>query len=55
MDPTAQFKENQKAAWSTFALFESMTGTVAPRLVSFAGSSPGRACWTSAAEPVWSG
>jgi len=41
MDPTAQFKENQKAAWSTFALFESMTGTVAPRLVSFAGIKPG--------------
>ena len=37
MDPTAQFKENQKAAWSSFALFENMTGTVAPRLVSFAG------------------
>ena len=33
MDPTAQFKENQKAAWSSFALFENMTGTVAPRLV----------------------
>jgi len=41
MDPTAQFKENQKAAWSSFALFESMTGTVAPRLVSFAGIKPG--------------
>src|SRR4029079_18861712 len=41
MDPTAQFKENQKGAWSTFGLFESMTGTVAPRLVSFAGIKPG--------------
>jgi SAM-dependent methyltransferase len=41
MDPTAQFKENQKVAWSTFALFENMTGTVAPRLVSFAGIKPG--------------
>ena len=41
MDPTAQFKENQKVAWSTFGLFESMTGTVAPRLVSFAGIKPG--------------
>ena len=40
MDPTAQFKENQKVAWSSFALFESMTGTVAPRLVSFAGIKP---------------
>ena len=41
MDPTAQFKENQKVAWSSFALFENMTGTVAPRLVSFAGIKPG--------------
>jgi SAM-dependent methyltransferase len=41
VDPTAQFKENQKAAWSSFALFENMTGTVAPRLVSFAGIKPG--------------
>lgn len=43
MDPTAQFKEQQKAAWSSFALFESMTGTVAPRLVSFAGIKAGAA------------
>jgi SAM-dependent methyltransferase len=41
MDPTAQFKENQKVAWSSFALFENMTGTVAPRLVSFAGIKSG--------------
>lgn len=41
MDPTAQFKEQQKAAWANFALFENMTGTVAPRLVAFAGVKPG--------------
>jgi ubiquinone/menaquinone biosynthesis C-methylase UbiE len=41
MDPTAQFKEQQKVAWSSFALFENMTGTVAPRLLSFAGIKPG--------------
>ena len=41
MDPTAQFKEQQKAAWSNFALFENMTGTVAPRLVAFAGIKAG--------------
>jgi SAM-dependent methyltransferase len=37
MDPTAQFKEQQKVVWSNFALFENMTGSVASRLVSFAG------------------
>ncbi len=41
MDPTAQFKEQQKVAWSNFALFENFTGSVAPRLVSFAGIKPG--------------
>jgi len=41
MDPTAQFKEQQKAAWANFALFENLTGTVAPRLVSFAGIKAG--------------
>ena len=41
MDPTAQFKEQQKVVWSNFALFENMTGTVAPRLVSFAGIKSG--------------
>ena len=41
MDPTAQFKENQKVAWSSFAVFESMTGSVAPRLASFAGIKSG--------------
>ena len=37
MDPITQFKEQQKAAWSNFAILENMTGTVAPRLVKFAG------------------
>lgn len=41
MDPTAQFKEQQKVAWSNFMLFENMTGIVAPRLVSFAGIKAG--------------
>ena len=41
MDPTAQFKEQQKVAWSTFGLFENMTGSVASRLVSFAEIKPG--------------
>jgi SAM-dependent methyltransferase len=41
MDPISQFKENQKMAWSTFALLESMTGTVAPKLVRFAEISNG--------------
>jgi SAM-dependent methyltransferase len=41
MDPTAQFKEQQKVAWSNFALFENMTGSVAARLVSFAGVAAG--------------
>jgi SAM-dependent methyltransferase len=37
MDPTAQFKEQQKINWANFSLFENMTGSVAARLVSFAG------------------
>jgi SAM-dependent methyltransferase len=41
MDPIAQFKEGQKAAWSTFAVLESLTATVAPRLVRFAGIGTG--------------
>jgi SAM-dependent methyltransferase len=41
MDPIAQFKENQKAAWSNFMLLESFTGTVAPRLVKWAGITKG--------------
>jgi SAM-dependent methyltransferase len=41
MDPTSEFKQQQKAAWSSFALFENMTGSVASRLVSFAGIKPG--------------
>jgi SAM-dependent methyltransferase len=36
MDPISQFKENQKFAWSTFALLENMTATAAPKLVRFA-------------------
>lgn len=36
MDPISQFKENQKTAWSTFAVLENMTGSVAPKLVRFA-------------------
>lgn len=36
MDPLAPFKEQQKAAWSNFSILESITGTVAPRLVRFA-------------------
>jgi ubiquinone/menaquinone biosynthesis C-methylase UbiE len=43
MDPIAQFKEIQKAAWANFAILESVTGTVAPRLVRFAGIVPGAA------------
>jgi SAM-dependent methyltransferase len=36
MDPISQFKENQKIAWASFAVVESMTATVAPKLVRFA-------------------
>lgn len=41
MDPIAQFKEQQKAAWSNFSILESVTGTAAPRLVRFAGIAAG--------------
>lgn len=41
MDPLAQFKENQKVAWSGFAALENFTAATAPRLVSFAGVGPG--------------
>lgn len=37
MDPTAPFKEQQKVTWSNFSIFENVTASVAPRLVSFAG------------------
>ena len=37
MDPIAQFKENAKRSWSTFAPTEMFTGTGAPRLVKLAG------------------
>ena len=36
-DPIAQLKENAKQAWSTFAPTEMLSGSVAPRLVKFAG------------------
>src|SRR5499427_10472003 len=41
MDPTEQFKEQQKINWANFSLFENMTGSVAARLVSFAGIKAG--------------
>jgi SAM-dependent methyltransferase len=37
MDPIAQFKQTAKAGWAGFAPTEPLTGTVAPRLVRFAG------------------
>ncbi|MDP9149307.1 MAG: class I SAM-dependent methyltransferase [Myxococcota bacterium] len=37
MDAIAQFKENAKQGWSTFAPTEMVTGSVAPHLVKFAG------------------
>jgi SAM-dependent methyltransferase len=43
MDPITQFKEQQKAAWSNFAILENMTGMAAPRLVKFAGIKAGSA------------
>jgi SAM-dependent methyltransferase len=43
MDPIAQFKENAKVAWSGFAVLESATGLVAPRLVKFASIPQGSA------------
>jgi len=42
MDPIAQFKEGAKQAWSTFAPLEMITGSVAPRLVRFAGVERGK-------------
>jgi len=42
MDPIAQFKEGAKQAWSTFAPLEMITGSVAPRLVKYAGVERGR-------------
>lgn len=41
MDPISQFKENQKMAWSSFALLQAMTASVAPKLVKFAGVTEG--------------
>jgi SAM-dependent methyltransferase len=41
MDAIAQFKENAKQAWSTFASIEMVTGSVATRLVKFAGIARG--------------
>lgn len=41
MDPIAQFKENAKQAWSTFAPTEMLTASVAPNLVRFAGITRG--------------
>lgn len=41
MDPIVQFKENQKTAWSNFMLLETFTGSVAPRLVKWAGVTKG--------------
>ncbi len=41
MDAIGQFKEMAKAAWSSFAVFESMTATSAPRLVKRAGIARG--------------
>jgi len=42
MDPIAQFKENAKAGWSSFAPTEMITASVAPRLVKFAGIKAGQ-------------
>lgn len=41
MDGITQFKENQKQAWSTFAVLESITGTTAPSLIKLAGVTAG--------------
>ena len=41
MDPIAQFKAQQKITWSSFAILESLTASVAPRLVRFAGITAG--------------
>ena len=54
MDPIEQFKENQKIVWAGFAQLETMTGTVAPKLIRFAGIQKGQtvldvACGTGVA------
>jgi SAM-dependent methyltransferase len=41
MDPITQFKDNAKQMWSTFATLEMSTASTAPRLVRFAGITPG--------------
>lgn len=41
MDHIDQYKEQQKTGWSNFFLLENITGTAAPRLVSFAGIKAG--------------
>ena len=41
MDPIAQFKENAKQGWATFAPMEMFTAPGAPRLVAFAGVTRG--------------
>ena len=41
MDPIAKMKAAAREGWSTFAPFETATGTVAPALVKFAGIRPG--------------
>ena len=41
MDPIAKMKEAAREGWSTFAPFETMTGSVAPILVKFAGINEG--------------
>ncbi|MCZ6665339.1 MAG: class I SAM-dependent methyltransferase [Gammaproteobacteria bacterium] len=41
MDPIAKMKEAAREGWSTFAPFETMTGSVAPMLVKFAGVNQG--------------
>jgi SAM-dependent methyltransferase len=43
MDSTTAFKEQQRAAWANFALFENLTASSAPRLVAFAGVRAGAA------------
>lgn len=43
MDAIAQFKENQRKAWSGFAPTETVTGTAAPKLVNFSGLTRGAA------------
>jgi len=41
MDPIAQFKENARQGWVSFAPLETFTGLAAPRLVRFAAFAPG--------------